>query len=130
MQFQVPIDVQQIKSGYAAKPLFIPQLVQTANDLYYLNTKLNRELVQDLEKLAKANRHDELSRWAFCKALTQQRVSLALELLRRFVLVIAAAKSHGFAGAAAKGHRPAAGLEVLQTEYRATLPRLTLTMLP
>jgi ATP-dependent Clp protease ATP-binding subunit ClpC len=83
MIFQLPVYIQQIKSGYLGRPLFFANPSRTDNDLQRLNTKLNRDVVQHLEKIAKAERHDELASWAFSPTMSHLRVKLQLDLRRR-----------------------------------------------
>lgn len=83
MQFRIPIYVAQRAGGYTARPLFFDGPERLDDNLNRLLTKLTRDLVQRLERLARQPRHDELAKWAFCPRVTTHRVGVEIELRRR-----------------------------------------------
>ncbi len=87
MQFRIPLFIYQHKSGYTARPLFFAAPCRTDDNLNRLLTKLTRDIVQTLESLGRASRHDAASAWAFCPHVTTHRVPLTIELRRRIIRV-------------------------------------------
>jgi ATP-dependent Clp protease ATP-binding subunit ClpC len=83
VQFRIPAYVQQTKNGYAARPLFFPEPVRHDDNLNRLLTKLTRDVVTGLEKLARAERHDDVAAWSFSPRVTAHRLNLEIELRRR-----------------------------------------------
>lgn len=87
MLFRIPVAVTQTKAGYAARPLFFERPAREDVSLHRLFAKLNRELVDHLEKLGKEARHDELAKWTFAPPVSVHRLPLKIELRRRIAAV-------------------------------------------
>jgi ATP-dependent Clp protease ATP-binding subunit ClpA len=87
MNFRIPLYVFQHKAGYTARPLFAAFQERTDENLNRLLTRLTRELVQELERLGREKRHDQLAAWSFCPTVTTHRTPVAIELRRRVAQV-------------------------------------------
>lgn len=87
MRFRIPITVTQTKTGYKASPLFFDGPVREDVNLNRLLSKLHRDLVNELETLAKKNRHDDLARWVFAPAVNAHRLILKIPLRRRIATI-------------------------------------------
>ncbi|MFO0798409.1 MAG: AAA family ATPase [Gemmataceae bacterium] len=83
MRFRVPIYVVESKTGYAARPLFVPRPARTDTNLNRLLTKLAGDVVRAIELDARADRQDAAARWAFAPPVAQHRLALEIELRRR-----------------------------------------------
>jgi ATP-dependent Clp protease ATP-binding subunit ClpA len=87
MNFRIPIYVHQQARGYVARPLFFAAPERTDDNLNRLLTKLTRDIVAELEKLGRGQRHDSVAAWAFCPRITAHRIALEIELRRRIARV-------------------------------------------
>ena len=87
MNFHIPIYVYQNPRGYSARPLFFAGPERTDGNLNRMLTKLTRELIADMEKLALGLRHNELACRVFCPRVFPHRVPVEIELRRRIARV-------------------------------------------
>src|SRR5262245_46964109 len=87
MNFRIPIYVYQHPAGYAARPLFVAGRELPNDNLNRLLTKLTREIVTEIEGLARKDRHDAVAAWAFCPRVTTHRIAIDVELRRRVARV-------------------------------------------
>ncbi|HYH67941.1 MAG TPA: AAA family ATPase [Urbifossiella sp.] len=83
MRFRVPIYVAESKTGFAARPLFLPRPARTDTNLNRLLTKLAGDIVRAVEHDARTDRQDCAARWAFAPPLASHRLPLEIELRRR-----------------------------------------------
>jgi len=88
MNIDLPIYVEQIQARgkppeFEARPLFFSGPVLRGERLERLMARLARELSQQLGKLGRQGRHDELAAYTFSPRLQQHRLEIDITLRRR-----------------------------------------------
>jgi ATP-dependent Clp protease ATP-binding subunit ClpA len=88
MNLTLPIYVESFRPGggatiYRARPLFFDKPEVRGERLERVLTRLAQDLAQQLNRLGKAQRHEELAAYSFNPQLRTQRLDLTLSLRRR-----------------------------------------------
>ena len=88
MNLTLPIYVESLKPAggatvFQVRPLFFPRPLLRGDRIDRVLGRLAQDLDQELTRLGREARHDELAGYTFYPRLGQQRVELTLELRRR-----------------------------------------------
>jgi ATP-dependent Clp protease ATP-binding subunit ClpA len=89
MLFRIPIYVAGAKpqgggtTVHTARPLFVDGPTERGENLNRLLARLARKVGDELTRLGRADRHEELAAWSFCPELSQERADLTFLLRRR-----------------------------------------------